>query len=106
MKTNSYKSFILLAVVSLFAFKLGAQRIEKEVEETFPASASTILDVESKFGNVEIVNWDRDEVKVKAVMWVESKRESYAEDLLDKMDVEIYSEGDQISVKSVYFQPT
>lgn len=82
--------------------ELSAQRLEKTAEENFEVSKSTILDVDSKFGNVEVLGWDKDEVFIKAVMWVESKRESYAEDLLDNMDVEIFLEENRIIARSVF----
>ncbi len=102
MSTRFLTGLVMVFFSGMLIPELAAQRLEKTAEETFSASKSTILDVDSKFGNVEVLSWENDEVFIEALMWVESKRESYAQELLDNMDVEIFVEENRIVARSVF----
>lgn len=98
----------IFTIASLVFFSMAltipmatGQKIEKNMKESFKADKSTLLDVDSKFGEVRILAWDKNEVEVNANIWVESKREDYAKELLSKLDAKITVADNKISVKSV-----
>lgn len=101
------KKFFTLASLIFFTMVLSApitmgQKIEKNLKESFNADKSTSLDVESKFGEVSILAWDKNEVEVNVNIWVESNREEYAKELLSELDAEITVSENTISVKPVF----
>jgi hypothetical protein len=78
------------------------QRIEKDMQETFKANKSTLLDIDSKFGEVRILAWDKDVIEVNASLWVESNRSEYAKELLSQLDAEISFSDNTVAVQSVF----
>ncbi len=93
----------LFAVIFiLFTIPAPAQeKAERKVEKDFSPAPGKV-EVESKFGNVEILAWDQNKIQVNAHILVKSKNKDKAESLLEKMDVEIRQEGDVLIVKSLF----
>lgn len=80
---------------------IKAQRLEKDIEKSFAASSETILDIDSKFGEVRILEGDENSVEVKANIWVESNRKETAEKILSELDARISKTGNRIIVESI-----
>ncbi|MBE0655384.1 MAG: hypothetical protein IH594_16405, partial [Bacteroidales bacterium] len=55
-----------------------SQRVEKTTREVFDHNSATVLEIESKFGEVEILQREGQNVEVVATLWVESNREEHA----------------------------
>lgn len=97
------KKQIICGIVMLFFLFTGmnAQRVEKNLEESFSASSETILDIDSKFGEVKILEGDESRVEVKANIWVESNRKETAEEILSELDARITKTDNRIIVESI-----
>ena len=98
-KIVTYGMTLILIFFSLHALN-AQQRVERVVNKDFKAGSDISLEVDSKFGDVEILSWDKKEVSVVATMWVESSKESNAKEILDQLDVEIGQSGNSIYVRS------
>lgn len=94
-----YISLILLSFPFL-SMNTFSQRIEKKIDKSFTAQASTTISVESKFGEVRVLKSESSAIQVNAVMWVEGKNEKQAKELLSDMGVDISQTGSDISIKS------
>lgn len=101
MKKYIRYSFLLLLGTFLAVSSVEAQRVEKNIKEDYKANKSTVLEVDSKFGEVRVLSWDEDAVEVNVNIWVESSREENAEDLLSRLDAEVSMADNRIVVKSV-----
>ncbi|MCK4922181.1 MAG: DUF4097 family beta strand repeat protein [Bacteroidales bacterium] len=100
-KMKLITGLIIMGLVINFSALLSQEKVEKSSEETFSVQEGYLLDVASKFGDVDISNWDNDEVKIVVEIWVESKKKDKAEELLEKLDVELSQTGNTVSVKTV-----
>jgi len=99
---NHYTYRINLAIALLLVFATSfAQKAEKTKSESFEVDQNTLLDISSKFGEVEITTEDGSMLSVEANIWVESNRQSEADELLEQLDAEIYKDGNTVVVKSV-----
>ncbi len=98
MKKRIIYSMIILLCLSA---ELRAQRTEKNIEESFSVNAETILDIDSKFGEVRVLEWNEDRVEVKADIWVESNNKETAEKLLAELDAKISKTDNRIIVESI-----
>lgn len=101
------KNFILrnLAIIALLIFTSGLSaqtRVERNLEKEYNVAENSSIIVNSKFGEVKVLSWEKNSVKVTASIWVTNPKESTAQNFLEKLDVEIGQSGNEIFVKSVF----
>ena len=70
--------------------------VSKEFHESFSADKNTKLVIENKYGNIDIKDWDRNEVKIDVVIKVKHSNRDKAEKILGNIDVKIGQEGKEI----------
>ncbi len=68
---------------------VNAQQAEKKIEKSYNINKGFTLGIDNAYGEINFVNWDRNEVSVAVTITVEAKSESKAEDLLKKINVDI-----------------
>ncbi|MFW5821686.1 MAG: hypothetical protein ACOCWA_10365, partial [Bacteroidota bacterium] len=102
MKKQHTNGIIILILLFAELGMLNAQKVEKNYRESFRVNSSTILDIDSKFGEVRLIEGDGNTLEVKANIWVESNREEIAEKLLSNLDAEIVMSDNRVIVKSVF----
>jgi len=101
MKKPFKQTALFLITLILTLSNGNAQKLDKSFTESFKADKSTILEIDSKFGEVKIMTWDENSVEVNVDIWVESNREERAQELLSNLDAEVSASGERIIVKSV-----
>jgi hypothetical protein len=79
-------------------------RAEKTIAKSFDARAGHDLAIDNKYGNVNIVNWDRNEVSFSVKIEVESDSESKTREKLSKIDVVFSQSGKRIEARTVLEQ--
>jgi hypothetical protein len=79
-----------------------AQRTERTAEKTFKALPGTTLEIDSKFGDVQVLTSPTSDVEVMATFWVEGKNPRQAEELLKNLDADIYQQDTSVFIKSVF----
>jgi len=92
MKNQIFKSkAILLSLVLIIglSFTLAAQEVRKELSERYKVSKDFALGIDSKYGNINLVNWDKNELEVKVEMLVKAPSEEKAQKILDNIEIEI-----------------
>lgn len=103
MKKSVYKSGMLLSLAAIFllTFSLTAQEVTKEFHKEYRAGTSTTLDIDNRYGDVEIQSWDKDQVVIDVKIIVDLSDRSRAEKLISYIDVR-FTEGDnRITAKTV-----
>jgi len=79
---------------------LNGQVAEREIRMEYDADKSTIVNIDSKFGKTEILNWDKPEVSIYVKLSAESENKELAEETLAKLNSEISEEGNEIFIKT------
>jgi hypothetical protein len=73
---------------------------ERNISKTYPASGN-ILNVDNQFGNVKVVTWDKNEIKVDIHIETSSTHKELADKTFERLDVEDKQDG-----KNIYFKTT
>src|SRR3989442_10902827 len=95
------RSCTLLTVVSLATALdsltvLAAKEVREEFHQTYPFDKQGKVHLENVNGNVRIVTWDREEIKVDAIK--HAKKQEH----LDEVKIDIDAKSDRIRVKTNY----
>jgi len=72
----------------------------KAVNKSYNVSSSDKLNIESSFGSVKVITWDRNEIKVDVSIEVSANTESLAQKMLDRITVSDGKSGNEISFKT------
>jgi len=72
---------------------------ERAIAKTYPASGNSLV-IENSFGNVKIVPWDKNEIKVDIAIKVESSDKENAERIFDNINVLDSQTGDVVRFKT------
>lgn len=70
---------------------------QKTIERTFEVSKSDMLLVNNRYGNVTVAHWNEPKVEIKVVVESRARRESEAQELLDRVQVKLEKAGNQVS---------
>jgi|GEM_PF-1678672 len=92
---------LLIATVFLSSNVLakGAE-LSKKVNKTFKVSKGQVLEIDNKFGEVNISSWDQQEVQLDIEIIVDQKNEDKAQKTLDRIEIEIKESSDLISIST------
>jgi len=101
MKVFNSKSLLLsLLLIVAVSFSLSAQDARKEYTETYNVNKGITLSTVTKYSDVELLTWDKNEVDILVVVEVDASSKSKAEESLKKIDVSIQKSGNTISLKT------
>lgn len=94
MKTYLFKqSSFLFLLLYLISFSVEAKKAEieksKTVSESYAVNSDHHLTIDNRFGEVKITTWDKNELSVNISITVNAKNDDKAEDLLDKINIDI-----------------
>lgn len=101
MKTKTLSSLIVLVLFQLiFVVSINAEEIKKEKHETYTTTANSVVNIENKFGDVDIENWDKSSVQIDVIITVDASSHSKAESIMKKIEVTLSKSGDNIYGKT------
>lgn len=81
----------LLLIIGL-SFSLSAQdskEVSKEISESYKVTKDFTLGIDSKYGSIDIVKWDKNELEVVVLMKVKASSEEKANKILKKINIDI-----------------
>ena len=98
MKKSIYKFTILIIITLVFVrFQGTAQgrysEKTKEIKKSYNLSRKTKLAVSSKYGDIHINTWDKNQMDVKITITAEKFSERRAQELIDNVDIDIRGDG-------------
>jgi hypothetical protein len=99
MKTRNFSILSLLLI--LIAFTAQAERTEKKIYRSYPVNKVQTLNLDNKYGNINISESRRDSVIIDVIVWVEGTNDK-ARRLLDKINVEIDQSGNTVTAETVF----
>lgn len=98
MKTLTKQSMTLL-ILMLFSIMLSGQELKKEFNESFDVNANASVELQNKFGNIQIETWNKNQVTINVIVSVDAKSEKESQRILDNINVTI--NGSNTSVKAI-----
>lgn len=99
MKVTRFKTLLLLVVFGIsITTSLQAQKdkVEKKYHKEYSVTANTHLFLKNKYGDINVMNWDKNQVTIDVVITVKHRDRERAEKLLSFLNVEFSQEGDEI----------
>jgi len=105
-KAMSYKYIsvlVLSAIASFSAFPQGATETRSYMK-SFKVKKDAVLEVNNKYGKVEITTWDKDSASVRAEIRASASSHSKADKMFDEITVRISDAGNLILAQTVFNQ--
>ncbi|WP_298995111.1 hypothetical protein ACOKFD_15325 [Flagellimonas sp. S174] len=89
-------------VFMLFSAYLGTaqERVSKTVERSFELSNAGELQIENKYGNIDVTGWEQDKVAIKVSIRVNHRKKDNAQSLLSRINPEFKSGSNYVGVVS------
>ena len=73
----NYNKFVTLLLLALFfTSALTAQIYTRKISKSYKVNSSTTIDIFNKYGKVHVVTWDKDSVKFKVNLTIQTSNES------------------------------
>ncbi len=100
MKITNLK--ILLLLISLgFTYNISnAKEYKKEIEEEFTCNNSTTLNINNKFGNIHIKNWDKSSIAIKVILSLDTYSEDKANTLFENFEIKTYETKNSVNART------
>jgi len=92
MKTLRFSLGIFFIFLTLSGF--GKEEFTKKYHEEYTINEKTTLQIENKFGDVKINNWDKNSISIDVIITVEASRQDKADKIFESITVTLAQEGD------------
>ncbi len=106
MTKLTYKLILFLVIGSSAALHASEPVFKKEytreVHETFNVSPGVSLNVQNKYGNINIDTWDKNQIQVDVLIKVKSSNSEKAQKFLNEIEIDFNSSSSSVSAKTVY----
>ena len=104
IKVPKYLSLLLITAFLFSGIQAFAEAGEGKVRrynKSFQVRPDHVLSISNQFGDVDISHWDKKEVKVEIEVLVDYKNEKKGQEMIDKIQIKIKDEANEISLKTV-----
>ncbi len=96
IRSQTSFAFVLLGTFAGAQAVFAANEVREEFHQTYPLDKQGKVRVENVNGDVRIVTWDREEIKVAAIK--RAKKQEH----LDEVKIEVDAKADHIRIKTKY----
>ncbi|MCB0496353.1 MAG: hypothetical protein KDC79_09475 [Cyclobacteriaceae bacterium] len=98
-----YRNIVALGLLFV-GYALHAQSYHKSRNETktFKVEKRTEIFIENKYGNIQLVNWDKDSISFKIDLEVDAKKEAKATEILESIDFDFISSKQYVEAKTSF----
>src|SRR5207247_7279914 len=93
-RAHALFAFVLLGTFAGAPAVFAAHEVREEFRQTYPLDKQGKVRVENINGDVRIVTWDREEIKVEAIK--RAKKQEH----LDEVKIEVDAKADRIRIKT------
>ncbi|MBL4708607.1 MAG: hypothetical protein JKY48_09245 [Flavobacteriales bacterium] len=106
MKLLTHKAGLLATLIffllsNTISAKKGGVEKTRNINETYTVSANHKIEINNKFGEVKINSWDKSEVAVKINISVKDGNEKRAQNLLDRIKIDIKNTANQLTIRTI-----
>lgn len=88
---------LLLFLLMLMGIWGYAEDFTKIYHKQYKSDKSTTMQLINKYGDMKIINWDKDEIDIKVTITVKTSSESKAENTFEKIDIDFSQSGNIVS---------
>ena len=88
MYTNFKLSLIILAIFLPIAMQAQTYEMSKRFERSFKLTKTTEINISNKYGNVHLLQWEKDSVRFEVEVNIRSSKEGRVEKLYSEIDVQ------------------
>lgn len=99
MKAPIFKSALLLLFVQILVITTAfavSEEFSKNLHKEYNADVNTLLIIQNKFGDVDINNWNKDQITIDVTITVDHKNEEKAKELINYINVRFSQDGNTI----------
>ncbi|HPA86984.1 MAG TPA: hypothetical protein PK106_04260 [Bacteroidales bacterium] len=96
--------FIVTGLLVCFLAETSAQESigKRNYSRTLPAGREIRLEVNNRYGNIRIDNWDSDSVMISATVEATAPDRAKMEKMLDGIDIDVYEEGTSVVAETLF----
>lgn len=103
--TGNFKTLILFCSLTVTAESAVAQFTQKRIfERTEPVNRETTLEIGNKYGNIEITEWKRDSVLIRAEIEANASNQSRTDKMIKGIEIEITSSKYLLRAQTTFAQ--
>jgi hypothetical protein len=100
MKTTQIYSLLFwFMLMPLVAFSTSLDEYPKEIRKTFSVNKDVLFRCDVDFSNVVVTTWDQSSIEVVVVVNINAKSEERANEMFEKIKVDLDGGGSQVSMK-------
>jgi len=100
MKPIIYRIVVFLLLLPVLSYAgtptKGKYEKTKNVSKTYQVSTNTILNLENKYGNIDIVTWDRNTIDIDVKITVSGNNQDKIQSRLDQVQIEFSKRNNQV----------
>ncbi len=107
MKAKRYKYnalLLMLVVLPLAMLPVSGQKASKSFSELFTLTDTGSLEVENRYGNIDIMNWEKNEISVEVEVTVAHPERDVAEKQLSYINIEFSRQGNDVRAVTIIDQ--
>jgi hypothetical protein len=103
-ETRKFRILAILAMAISLPLLMQAQSFseKREQSKSFRLKPGTIVQVFNKYGNVNVIQWEKDSVRFDVSLSAQSKQASRVEKILSSIDCEMIATAGVISARTVF----
>ena len=101
-KVTGRMLIIILSVYLAAQVALCQDEQTKKFSNQYDANKNTILQLNNKYGNIDIRDWDENEISVEVTIVLKNVTSQRAEQIFEKVDIDFSKDGNVISVSTNY----
>jgi len=106
MKKLTYKLILFMVMgsfVSLHASEpVFKKEFTREVHETFNVSPGVNLEVQNKYGNINIDTWNKNQIQIDVLIKVKSSNTEKAQKFLNEIQIDFDNSASRVSAHTIY----
>lgn len=94
---------VLFLVLSFLTAKSFAQEdVVENISEVFSADKNTVLNIDSKYGDVDIRDWEKKEIKIDVKIIIRNLSNQKAKQVLESINIKLYKEGSTVHAQTEF----
>ncbi len=97
LQSNLSVSLLVFVILTGSTGIVSGQKAVKEINKNYEITEGFSLVITNKYGEINVVNWEKDELSVEIVITAESSSQSKAEELLKDVEIELSENSSDVS---------
>lgn len=94
------KQSFLFLFISFLCLTVKAEKKEKTIDKSFASAKLEQVFIENRYGNIEVNQWDRSDVKLHISVSVKTKKPDVSEEMLNQIDIEFIEKEAYLSIST------